>query len=108
MRQALILIVQMITSQTQIRIVGLSATLPNYMDVAEFLNVPKEGVFYCDDSFRPVPLSYKYVGITETDRIKSKKMLLHLTYQNIIEELNKNNQVWATGSFLCIGHGLCE
>lgn len=39
-----------------IRIVGLSATLPNYADVASFIRVKKEGLFYFDSTYRPVPL----------------------------------------------------
>jgi len=40
-----------------IRIIGLSATLPNYSDIAVFLRVnPKTGLFYFDHSYRPVPL----------------------------------------------------
>ena len=37
------------------RIIGLSATLPNYEDVASFLRVKKKGLFYFDSSFRTVP-----------------------------------------------------
>lgn len=48
------------------RIVGLSATLPNYEDVAAFLRVdPGKGLYYFDNSFRPVPLEQIYVGVTE-------------------------------------------
>lgn len=37
----------------QVRLVGLSATLPNYTDVATFLRVrPEKGLFYFDNSFR--------------------------------------------------------
>ena len=32
--------------QRQTRIVGLSATLPNYQDVAQFLQVPDRGMFF--------------------------------------------------------------
>lgn len=39
-----------------VRIVALSATLPNYQDVAAFLRVKKSGMFYFDNSYRPVPL----------------------------------------------------
>ena len=40
-----------------VRIVALSATLPNYEDVAAFLRVnPKTGLFYFDYTYRPVPL----------------------------------------------------
>jgi antiviral helicase SLH1 len=45
------------SSQSMIRIVGLSATLPNYIDVSEFLGVnPYRGLFFFDSGFRPVPL----------------------------------------------------
>lgn len=40
-----------------VRIVALSATLPNYEDVAAFLRVNSEsGMFVFDQSYRPVPL----------------------------------------------------
>ena len=46
-----------------IRIVGLSATLPNYLDVARFLNVnPYLGLFFFDGRFRPVPLGMTFIG----------------------------------------------
>jgi pre-mRNA-splicing helicase BRR2 len=36
-----------------VRLVGLSATLPNFEDVAAFLRVKAEkGLFYFDNSFR--------------------------------------------------------
>ena len=48
-----------------IRIVGLSATLPNYLDVARFLHVnPYGGLFFFDGRFRPVPLGQTFVGET--------------------------------------------
>ena len=47
---------QVEASQSMIRVVGLSATLPNYRDVAEFLRVsPATGLFHFDASFRRVP-----------------------------------------------------
>jgi len=46
-----------------IRIVGLSATLPNYIDVARFLHVnPYLGLFFFDGRFRPVPLGMAFIG----------------------------------------------
>lgn len=42
--------------QKKVRLVGLSATLPNYWDVAVFLECHKEGVFYFEPAYRPVPL----------------------------------------------------
>lgn len=55
------------SNQQMIRIVGLSATLPNYVDVAEFLRVnPKEGLFFFDGRFRPVPLGQTFIGVKAT------------------------------------------
>ena len=43
---------QMETTQEDVRLIGLSATLPNYQDVATFLRVdPKTGLFYFDNSY---------------------------------------------------------
>jgi len=52
------------SSQRHVRIVALSATLPNYKDVAEFLRVdPSKGLFYFGPEFRPVPLLQKFIGV---------------------------------------------
>ena len=40
-----ICVLQVEASQNMIRIVGLSATLPNYKDVASFLGVSEPGLF---------------------------------------------------------------
>ena len=48
---------QVETSQSMIRIVGLSATLPTYKDVGLFLRVNDKDLFYFDNSYRPVNLS---------------------------------------------------
>lgn len=53
-----------------IRILGLSATLPNYVDVARFLHVnPYIGLFFFDSRFRPVPLGQTFVGIKTTNKV---------------------------------------
>ncbi|CAK5114420.1 unnamed protein product [Meloidogyne enterolobii] len=52
-----------------IRIVGLSATLPNYNDVATFLRVdPTQGLFHFDGRFRPVPLAQTFLGVRDSER----------------------------------------
>lgn len=57
-----------------IRILGLSATLPNYLDVATFLHVnPYIGLFYFDSRFRPVPLGQTFIGIKTTNKVKNAK-----------------------------------
>jgi pre-mRNA-splicing helicase BRR2 len=55
---------QVETLQQQIRLVGLSATLPNYRDVGTVLRVRKEGLFYFDQSYRPIPLEQRFIGVT--------------------------------------------
>lgn len=50
-------------TQKTIRIIGLSATLPNYTDVADFLKVKESGLFHFDSSYRPVPLKIHFYGI---------------------------------------------
>lgn len=55
-----------------IRILGLSATLPNYLDVATFLHVnPYIGLFYFDGRFRPVPLGQTFIGIKTTNKVRN-------------------------------------
>ncbi|KAL0236471.1 hypothetical protein GEMRC1_003053 [Eukaryota sp. GEM-RC1] len=54
--------------QESTRILGLSATLPNYKDVADFLRVPANGLFYFDGSFRPVPLTQYFSGVNKPQR----------------------------------------
>uniref|UniRef100_A0A0K0DLR4 U5 small nuclear ribonucleoprotein 200 kDa helicase n=1 Tax=Angiostrongylus cantonensis TaxID=6313 RepID=A0A0K0DLR4_ANGCA len=46
------------------RLVGLSATLPNYQDVGTFLRVKPEHLYYFDNSYRPVPLEQQYIAKT--------------------------------------------
>ncbi|KAI9295443.1 Sec63-domain-containing protein [Neoconidiobolus thromboides FSU 785] len=55
---------QVESTQSMIRIVGLSATLPNYVDVSKFLKVnPYKGLFFFDGGFRPVPLEQHFLGV---------------------------------------------
>ena len=57
---------QVESTQSLIRIVGLSATLPNFIDVADFLKVNRHaGLFYFDGSFRPVPLEQHFIGVKQ-------------------------------------------
>ena len=101
---------QVETSQTIIRIVGLSATLPNYIDVAEFLRwvspcptrldyltsvafsvSPQKGLFYLDLSFRPVPLEQHFLGI----RGKPGTILCRRNFDRVVFE--KVSQLVAEG-----------
>ena len=78
------------TRSQKIRLVGLSATLPNYSDVAEFLQVPSEGLFFFDKTYRPVPLTQKYIGITENKAIKKFLLMNEICYEKLLEQAGKN------------------
>jgi replicative superfamily II helicase len=83
------------STQSMIRIIGLSATLPNFLDVADFLGVnPQRGLFYFDSSFRPVPLEQHLIGIKGkigTVTYQSKEN--NICYEKVIELLKGNHQV---------------
>jgi replicative superfamily II helicase len=50
-------------TQKPIRIVGLSATLSNYEDLAKFIGADGQGTFYFDLSYRSTPLKCGFYGI---------------------------------------------
>lgn len=78
------------TEQTgdPVRIVGLSATLPNYRDVASFLRVDTlKGLFHFDGSFRPCPLRQEFIGVSDKKAIKQLKMMNDVTYTKVIEHV---------------------
>ena len=92
-----------------IRIVGLSATLPNYEDVGNFLHVspttgkggpilsrfmmqmldthqlssPLSGLFHFNASFRPVPLEMQFIGVTVTNFMARNTMMAEICYGKV-------------------------
>ena len=63
---------------------GLSATLPNYEDVASFLRVkPDKGLFYFDNSFRPCPLAQQYIGITVRKPLQRFQLMNEICYSKV-------------------------
>lgn len=79
------------TTQEDVRLVGLSATLPNYHDVATFLRVKMDtGLFYFDNSFRPVALEQQYIGVTEKKAMKRFQVMNEIVYEKIMEHAGKN------------------
>ena len=82
------------TSQEMCRIVGLSATLPNYKDVAHFLGVnPNTGLFYFGAEYRPVPLTQYYIGIQEKGRAKQQERMSEVCYKKVMASLRAGHQV---------------
>ncbi|KAJ2555704.1 Pre-mRNA splicing, partial [Coemansia sp. RSA 1933] len=71
-------------TQEKVRLVGLSATLPNFEDVAAFLRVPRDrGLFHFDARYRPCPLQQEFVGITEKKHIRRLERMDQVCYDKI-------------------------
>lgn len=82
------------SSQSMIRIVGLSATLPNYIDVARFLCVnPMVGLFYFDSRFRPVPLAQSFIGVKNTKPLQQLTDMDNVCYEKCTDQLKEGYQV---------------
>ena len=76
-----------------VRLIGLSATLPNYRDVASFLRVdPLKGLFHFDGSYRPCPLRQEFIGVTEKKAIKQLKTMNDVCYTKVLEQVGTNKQ----------------
>lgn len=75
-----------------VRIIGLSATLPNYRDVASFLRVdPINGLFHFDGTFRPCPLKQEFIGVTDKKAIKQLKTMNDVCYTKVLEQVGQND-----------------
>ena len=73
-------------TQDDVRLVGLSATLPNYKDVAKFLRVdPAVGLFHFDASVRPCPLKQQFIGVTEKRAIMRHQVMNEVCYEKVLE-----------------------
>ncbi|MQM18597.1 hypothetical protein Taro_051592 [Colocasia esculenta] len=105
---------QIETRREHIRLVGLSATLPNYEDVALFLRVHKgdgkkdekvhkkaldngkedekkvPGLFYFDNSYRPVPLAQQYIGITVKKPLQRFQLMNEICYEKVMAVAGKH------------------
>lgn len=86
---------QVESSQSMIRVVGLSATLPNYPDVADFLGVNRQqGMFYFDQSFRPVPLKQDLIGVRgKAGSMTARENLDTVSYDKLAEYVRQGLQV---------------
>ena len=74
-----------------VRLIGLSATLPNYQDVATFLRVDEsKGLFYFDASYRPCGLQQQFIGVTEKKAIKRYQITNEVCYEKVFDQAGKN------------------
>ena len=84
---------QVEAQQKPIRILALSATLPNPADVAEFLGVPlPSGLFVFDASFRPVPLTQRFVGVSEPNPQKRVALMTRLAFEEAAAAARRGQQ----------------
>jgi pre-mRNA-splicing helicase BRR2 len=82
---------QIESTQEMVRLVGLSATLPNFEDVAAFLRVsPEKGLFHFDNSFRPCPLAQQYIGITVKKPLQRFQLMNEICYEKVMESAGKH------------------
>ena len=82
---------QVESTQEMVRLVGLSATLPNYEDVATFLRVdPDKGLFYFDNSYRPCPLAQQYIGVTAKKPLQRFQLMNEICYEKVMDSAGKH------------------
>lgn len=82
---------QVVSSQSMIRIVALSATLPGYLDVASFLKVnTRSGLFFFDNRFRSVPLTTSFIGIRKKNENETMDMVC---YEKVVSFIREGHQV---------------
>ena len=82
---------QVETTQEMVRLVGLSATLPNFEDVATFMRVHLEkGLHVFDNSFRPCPLQQQYIGVTVKKPLQRMQLMNEICYEKVMESAGKS------------------
>lgn len=75
------------STSMETRVIGLSATLPNYKDIAAFLRVsPDKGLFHFDATYRPCPLEQQYLGITSKKALKRFQLMNELCWEKVKEQ----------------------
>ncbi|XP_072381205.1 activating signal cointegrator 1 complex subunit 3-like isoform X2 [Diabrotica undecimpunctata] len=81
---------QVVSSQSMIRIVALSATLPGYLDVATFLKVnPRSGLFFFDNRFRSVPLTTSFIGCKKKNE---NDIMDNVCYEKVVQFVREGHQ----------------
>lgn len=89
-------------TQKLTRLVGLSATLPNFEDVAIFLRVPftpkvvedpSSGLFVFDSTYRPVPLKQSFVGVKTNKALKRYEIMNKVCYEKVMEYAGKQQML---------------
>ncbi|ENN76138.1 hypothetical protein YQE_07311, partial [Dendroctonus ponderosae] len=78
---------QVVSSQSMIRIVALSATLPGYLDVAQFLKVnTRSGLFFFDNRYRAVPLTTSFIGAKKCNESDIMDLVCYEKVEEFVRE----------------------
>lgn len=75
------------------RIVALSATLPNYEDVAMFLRVEDDYIFHFANAHRPVPLELTFIGINGKKAVQRFKTMNEVCYKQVMLRAGKHQMI---------------
>jgi pre-mRNA-splicing helicase BRR2 len=68
--------------------------LPNYKDVGAVLRVkPSKGLFYFDQSYRPIPLDQLFVGVTEKKGVRKMLMINEILYEKVMERVTHQQMI---------------
>nr|CAJ2470089.1 unnamed protein product [Leishmania braziliensis] len=85
---------QQLRGEGGIRLIGLSATLPNYTDVAAFLQVNRQrGLFVFDNSYRPIPLVQAYCAIKKVKGMAQSAVMNLVAYDKVLHAVQAEEQV---------------
>lgn len=83
-----------IKNQKPIRIVGLSATLPNYEEVGDFIGADPTAIFAFDSSYRPTPLKCSFYGIKESgNAARANNIMNDVIFENLVRILRMGKQI---------------
>lgn len=73
-----------------VRLVGLSATLPNYRDVGTLLRVKPDHCFFFTAAYRPCPLAQTFIGVTIKKPLQRFQLMNEICYKKIMDAAGKH------------------
>ncbi|KAI5180521.1 activating signal cointegrator complex subunit 3 [Nematocida sp. AWRm80] len=90
-------------SQRRVRMIGISATLPNPIDVSLFLGVSPQNTFTFSKEYRPVPIQYSVIGTKKKvdinvlgeymKRLDTREKMIYVLKERVNRVLEQDQQV---------------
>lgn len=81
---------QVESTAEMVRLVGLSATLPNYRDVGTLLRVKPDHCFFFSAAYRPCPLAQTFIGVTIKKPLQRFQLMNEICYKKIMDAAGKH------------------